>query len=142
MKTAVSKSSIDAYHGHKANGFAGQHGIILAVMRPGKLYSRRQIAKASKLETSTVAGRVNEILESGQLEVCGTIYCPLSGRQWCAARLIQQIGKLPIGRDAITARRRVVLTAAVAFGHSETEIRRLAKLTELALEPVLVKGRG
>lgn len=88
MRTAVKDTSIAAFHGHKANGFAGQHGIILAVMRPGKLYSRRQIAKASKLETSTVSGRVNELLESGQLEVCGTIYCPLSGRKVEAVKLV------------------------------------------------------
>lgn len=62
--------------------------------------------------------------------------------QFCAARLIQQIGKLPIGNDVITARRRAVLASAVAFGHSETEIRRLAKLTELALEPVLEKAKS
>lgn len=61
--------------------------------------------------------------------------------QFCAARLIQQIGKLPVGNDAITARRRVVLADAVAFGRSETEIRRLAKGTELALEPLEVKRK-
>lgn len=88
MRAAVKDTSIAAFHGHKANGFAGQHGIILAVMRPGKLYSRRQIAKASKLETSTVAGRVNELLESGQLEVCGRVCCPLSGRHVEAVKLV------------------------------------------------------
>ena len=88
MRTAVTPSSIAAYYDHKANRFAGQHGIILAVMRPGKLYSRRQIAKATRLETSTVAGRVNELLESGQLEVCGRVCCPLSGRQVEAVKLV------------------------------------------------------
>lgn len=54
----------------------------------------------------------------------------------CTARLIQQIGRLPVGKDAITARRLVVLADAVAFGHSETEIRKLAALKEMALAPV------
>jgi hypothetical protein len=44
--------------------------------------------------------------------------------------------------EEITADRRAVLLAAVAIGHSETEIRRLAKLTELALEPVLVPEKA
>ena len=80
MKTAVTSTSIDSFHAHKANAFAGQHGIVLAVMRVGQMYSRRQIAKLSKLETSTVSARVNELLECGQLEVCGTLKCPHSGR--------------------------------------------------------------
>lgn len=78
--TTVAATSIAAFHDHKANGFAGQHGIILAVMRPGKLYSRRQISQMTKLETSTVSARVNEMLETGLLEVCGTLKCPHSGR--------------------------------------------------------------
>ena len=75
----VSTTSISAYRQHKGNNFAGQHGIILAVLHPGKLYSRRQIAKACKLETSTVSARVNELLEYGQLEVCGRMKCPVTG---------------------------------------------------------------
>lgn len=90
MKTAVTPSSIAAYHDHKANRFAGQHGIILAVIQPGKLYSRRQIAKACKLETSTVAARCNEMLASGQLEVCGTLRCPITSVRVEAIKLVVQ----------------------------------------------------
>lgn len=84
----VATTSIASYHDHKANRFAGQHGIILAVMRPGKLYSRRQIAKSSRLETSTVSARVNEMLASGQLEVCGTLKCPITGVKVEAVKLV------------------------------------------------------
>jgi len=47
---------------------------------------------------------------------------------YCTARLIQRIGKLRTPTsDGITARRRVVLVDAVAWGHDETLIRKLAK---------------
>lgn len=88
--SGVTSTSRQAYHGHKANGFAGQHGIILAVMRPGKLYSRRQIAKASRLETSTVAGRVNEMLAAGQIEICGRLKCPVTGILVEAVKLVAE----------------------------------------------------
>ena len=61
---------------------------------------------------------------------------------FCVARLIQQIGKLRTPTsDEIAARRRAVLADAIAYGHQEIEIRRLAKVKELALEPVEVKAR-
>lgn len=47
---------------------------------------------------------------------------------YCTARLIQRIGKLRTPTsDAITARRRVVLSDAVTWGHEEALIRKLAK---------------
>lgn len=50
------------------------------------------------------------------------------GCLWCTARLIQRLGKLRTPTtDAITARRRVVLADAVAWGHDEALIRKLAK---------------
>ena len=48
---------------------------------------------------------------------------------FCTARLIKAIGQLrPPTSAEISARRRVVLSDAVAFGHSETEIRELVKI--------------
>lgn len=47
---------------------------------------------------------------------------------YCTARLIQRIGKLRTPTsDGITARRRVVLADAVAWGHDEALIRKLVK---------------
>ncbi len=61
---------------------------------------------------------------------------------YCTARLIQQIGKLASpSTDAITARRRAAIADAVAFGLSEQEIRDLAALKEMALQPVEVKRK-
>ena len=59
---------------------------------------------------------------------------------FCSARLIQWLGKLKtVTVDVITARRLVVLSDAVAYGHLEAEIRRLAKIKEPALEPLPLK---
>jgi hypothetical protein len=55
---------------------------------------------------------------------------------YCTARLIQRLGKLRTPSiDAITARRRAVMRDAVAWGHSETEIRAILALKKLALAP-------
>ena len=88
MKTAVTSTSIDSYHQHRANRFAGQHAVILAYMRPGSIYSRRQLAGLTGFETSAVAGRCNELIENGQLEVCGHIRCAITGRTVEGVRLV------------------------------------------------------
>ena len=56
--------------------------------------------------------------------------------QWCAARLIQKLGKLERIESEIIARRRVVLADAVAWGHSEKLIRDLAAAKEMAVQPL------
>ena len=57
------------------------------------------------------------------------------GCKYCAARLIQQLGKLrtPTG-EQIIARRRAVIGGAIANGHSEAGIRELAKSKTMAVE--------
>ncbi len=52
----------------------------------------------------------------------------------CGARLIWAIQRLPIAKSEASARCKVVLAAWMARGHSEAEIRRLAKLPEAPLE--------
>ena len=52
----------------------------------------------------------------------------------CGARLIWAIQRLPIAKSAASARCKAVLAAWMARGHSEAEIRRLAKLPEAPLE--------
>ena len=54
---------------------------------------------------------------------------------YCAARLIQVIGKQPITREEVAARRTAALKDSVARGLDEQRIRALAK-GPLALEPV------
>ena len=54
---------------------------------------------------------------------------------FCGARLIQKIGRLQLSATESTARKRAVLADWMALGHSELQIRALAKLKELALAP-------
>jgi hypothetical protein len=53
------------------------------------------------------------------------LHCPTC--LWCGARLIQRLGKMPIPAADSIAMRRKVLADWVAMGHSEQELRRLAK---------------
>ena len=75
----VTSTSREAYHNHKANNFAGQHRAILNAMRPGLIYSRRQVAQKCHMETSTVSARVFELVATGQVVVVGKVRCPLTG---------------------------------------------------------------
>ena len=87
MKTNVSETSIRSYDALRASGFKGQHAAIVSHMDPGVIYSRRQLAKITGLETSAVSGRVNELLSDGLVVVCGRIRCPLTGRLVEAVKL-------------------------------------------------------
>lgn len=73
MRTAVTETSIRSYDALKASGFKGQHAAIVSHMERGHIYSRRQLAMLTGLETSAVAGRCNELIEDGQIMVCGHI---------------------------------------------------------------------
>ena len=59
---------------------------------------------------------------------------------YCAARLIQRIGKMKIGIAECTARRKTVLADSVAAGLDENLIRKLVK-GFMALEPEVFKGK-
>jgi hypothetical protein len=63
MLTQVSDSSIDCYHSHKLE-FNHQEQIIMDFIdaHPTKTFTRREIAHATGLEVSAVAGRVNALL--------------------------------------------------------------------------------
>lgn len=89
MKTAVTQTSIRSYDALMARGFK-QHATILNNMERGQIYSRRQIATITGLETSAVAGRTNELLADGHLIVCGHIRCPITGRMVEAVRLAEK----------------------------------------------------
>jgi hypothetical protein len=53
------------------------------------------------------------------------MHCPTC--LWCGARLIQRLGKIPMPAADSIARRRKVLADWVAHGHSEQELRAMAK---------------
>lgn len=87
MKTAVTETSIRSYDALKSSGFKGQHAAIVSHMERGQIYSRRQLATMTGLETSAVAGRVNELVEDHILIVCGHIRCPITNRTVEAVKL-------------------------------------------------------
>jgi len=89
MKTAVTESSIRSYDALKASGFKGQHAAIVSHMDKGKIYSRRQLAGLTGLETSAVAGRCNELIDEGLIVVCGHIRCPITNRTVEAIKLAE-----------------------------------------------------
>lgn len=71
MKTNVRESSIEVYYGVLVpKRLQAQQSVILKTMaRYGqKWWSRRQIARAANMETSTVSARVNAMLAAGLLE--------------------------------------------------------------------------
>jgi hypothetical protein len=90
MKTAVTATSLRTYDAMNGAGFGALQMLILKKMRAGVLYSRRQLADMTRLETSCVAGRVNELVKAGSLEVVGTIKCRISGRTVEAVKLADE----------------------------------------------------
>jgi Fic family protein len=63
--TKVRSSSIDAYYSlEKLQHFTNQHKQILEIFHanPNKDYTRKEIARITHLETSTVSARINELV--------------------------------------------------------------------------------
>ena len=47
-------------------------------MQYDKEYTRKELAFKTGMETSTIAGRVNELVKSGAIEIVGKKKCPIS----------------------------------------------------------------
>lgn len=54
--------------------------ILRYVMSRAKAVSRHQIARALKMQTSTISARVNSMLKWGVIEENGKVVCPVSKR--------------------------------------------------------------
>lgn len=80
MQTNVQETSIQCYHSHQQQ-FKTQEEIIYDWIathnKPAP--TRREIAKAINLETSSVAGRVNELLAKKLIEESGKRKCSITG---------------------------------------------------------------
>ena len=68
------------------------------------------------------------------------VHCPSC--VYCGARLIWRIQRFQIPRQEKIDRCRRALKVWTDYGHSETEIRRLAKLPEIPLAPIEQPKRG
>lgn len=62
-----------------------------------------------------------------------SVHCPSCLH--CGARLIRKIQRLPIQREAKIQRCRTVLADWMEHGHSEMDIRRLAKMDAMPVKP-------
>ena len=79
MKTKMKQTSINAYTDLKENYTLGNmQQKVLDVMKQNQLYTRRELANLTGMETSSIAGRVNELLQYGLLEVNEKVTCPYS----------------------------------------------------------------
>lgn len=94
MKTAVASTSLAVYRAMRAQGFAAMKARILARMKRGRLYTRRQLSELTRLETSSVSGRVFELIQEGAIEVCGKIHCPITGKNVEAIKRVDKQGSL------------------------------------------------
>lgn len=85
MKTNVRESSIESHYINQALLINQSKGEIIAehVKRTGWC-TRRQIAQATGIETATVSGTVNGLIEDGTLVECpeeDKRPCPITGRK-------------------------------------------------------------
>lgn len=80
MKTNVKDSSLDSFFDHKkSQKLQAQQLKIVSVMQPEKVYTRRELAQLSGIETSTVSARVNSMIDT-VIEIVGTKKDPLTNK--------------------------------------------------------------
>ena len=88
MLTNVATTSADAYHAIRRDGsLSRQQALVMRVIKVGRDYSLREIARLTELDTSTVSGRVNELRAAGKLELASTRPCALSRKTIHPVRL-------------------------------------------------------
>lgn len=92
MKTNVSTSSLNAYHGEiRGAKESTQMAEILEYLSGRGWVSRKTIARDLRMEPGTVAGRVNELVSRGLVSVDpGLQHCPVTGRNVHFVRAVEQ----------------------------------------------------
>lgn len=74
-----------------------------------------------------------ECCQNARISPGYNVHCPRCAH--CGARLIQNIQRLTINREAKVSRCRQVLADWINHGHSEAELRRMAKADAVPLAP-------
>jgi hypothetical protein len=79
MRTNVRESSIECFHGQQAR-FDKQSQQIIDYIKanPTKAFTRREIAVALSIDTSSVAGRVNKLVTDKELHELPRRKCSIS----------------------------------------------------------------
>lgn len=81
MRTAIQKSSNEAYRDIKADGTLGaRQKQVLNAVTAGRDFSLQEIAKATGLGINCAAARANELRGLGILELGPTRSCQVTGR--------------------------------------------------------------
>lgn len=76
----IKDTSLDAYFSLiKSQSLQEQQRKIISVMQPEKVYTRRQLAMLSGIETSTVSARVNSLLDT-VIEITGKVKDPVTNK--------------------------------------------------------------
>ncbi len=87
MKTNMQETSLDAFNElKKSSTLQDQQRKIISVMQPETIYTRRQLAMLSGIETSTVSARVNAMINI-QIVVTGKVKDPLTNKTVEALKL-------------------------------------------------------
>ena len=89
----VATTSAIAYREHRDSGKIGfQHRQVLANMQlePGRTYSRRELAERTRMELSSICGRVNELIAIGMLEEAPQRRCEITGKKIKPVRLPEE----------------------------------------------------
>ena len=81
MRTNVKDTSIDAYDDLRHTIKLGKmQQEVLDAMKPKIIYTRRELSRLTNLETSSIAGRVNELIEAGFIDVIDKVKCPITNK--------------------------------------------------------------
>jgi hypothetical protein len=86
----VATTSAISYREHRDSGKLGfQHRQVLAKMQqePGRAFSRRELAERTRMDLSSICGRVNELLSLGVLEEAPQRRCEITGKKIKPVRL-------------------------------------------------------
>lgn len=79
----VADTSLAAYRALTPKSLTRCHRLLLAAMKPGRLYTRRELESLTLMRSGPVCGRVRELLDAVPplIEVAGEKLCPESGKQ-------------------------------------------------------------
>lgn len=94
MRTAVTSTSIEAYHSIKGDGtLTRQQAVIVAAMAHGRDYSLQELVAATGLAVNVISGRVHELKAAGRLVLAGKRPCSRTGRLIAPVRLPAAAGE-------------------------------------------------
>ena len=82
MKTNSSETSINCYHSHIVpKKELSQCDLVGSEIGRQKVCTRRMVAKALGIETSTISARVNKLIADGLVIETGASPCPITGKK-------------------------------------------------------------